>query len=48
LIDFFIFAPSDKPSGKKLLSTLFLEVTNLPLDVKPPTPSRISPDDRSF
>ena len=48
MIDLFVFTPSDKPSGKKLLSTLILEVTNLPLEAKPPSPSSISPSDKSF
>ena len=48
LIDLLAFAPSDKPRGKKLFSTLFLEVINLPLEAKPPSPSSISPCDKSF
>jgi homoserine dehydrogenase len=37
-----------KPIGKRLLLTLFLELINLPLEAKPPSPSSISPSNRSF
>ena len=48
LIDLLTFTPSDKPRGKKLFSTLILEVINLPLEAKPPSPSSISPRDIFF
>ena len=48
LIDLFVFAPSDKPRGKKLFFTLFSEVISFPLEANPPSPSSISPTDRFF
>ena len=45
---FCIIAPSDKPRGKKLFSTLFFEETNFPLAANPPSPSSFSPTNKFF